>query len=171
MRGKLVGVMTAGVLAALVAASPAAAQGGQPWRGGGGGGRGGFGRMGGRRMDPSQRFERMASLDPVLRDIKLNGTQKDSVKSIEKVYKSQFQDLGKSARDMFQSGQRPDPGQMAQLRTSADSLRTAEWADARLLLTADQQTTFDKNVAAVREQEQQRRQRMRERRGGQGGPP
>lgn len=176
MSRKLAGVIIAGVLATLVAASPAAAQGGQGGEGGGEGG-GGFGRaggmrgMGGRRMDPSQRFESMSSLDPVLKDIKLAKTQKDSIKAIEKAYKPQFEDLGKSARDMFQSGQRPDPGQMAQLRANADSLRTAEWADARLMLTTDQQTTFDKNVAAVQEQEQQRRQRMRERMGGAGGPP
>jgi len=162
MRRSIVGAIVAAAVAALAAGSPVAAQ-GRP---------GGMGGMGGRRMggDPAQRFTRMASLDPVLKDITLDDAQKDSVKGIEHAYQPRFSELGKSMRDMFQSGERPDPGQMAQVRQSADSLRAEEWGAARQLLTADEQTTFDRNVAAVKAQEAQRMERMRERRGDMGNP-
>lgn len=162
MRRSIVGAIVAAAVAALAAGSPVAAQ-GRP---------GGMGGMGGRRMggDPAQRFTRMASLDPVLKDITLDDAQKDSVKGIERAYQPRFGELGKSMRDLFQSGERPDPGQMAQVRQSADSLRAEEWGAARQLLTADEQTTFDRNVAAVKAQEAQRMERMRERRGDMGNP-
>ena len=166
MRRSIAGAIVAAAVAALAAGSPVAAQGRPGEMGGMGGG------MGGRRMggDPAQRFTRMASLDPVLKGITLDDAQKDSVKGIEHAYQPRFSELGKSMRDMFQSGERPDPGQMAQVRQSADSLRAEEWGAARQLLTADEQTTFDRNVAAVKAQEAQRMERMRARRGDMGNP-
>jgi hypothetical protein len=53
-----------------------------------------------------------------------------------------------------------------QLGDSARTLREAEWTAAREPLTPEQRTTFDKNVARLREEAAQRAARMRERMGG-----
>lgn len=166
-------IVLAGAIAAFGAAVPAAAQfpGGGRYPGGMGG-MGGMGhRMGGmgnRRFSPSdveQRFKDMGSLKPVLKNIKLQDAQKDSLKRIEKGYAPQFEDYGKRAADLFQQGGTPDRDALDSLRTQAGAVRDQEFSDARAVLTSDQQPTFDDNVSALKANEEEREQRMHQRMG------
>lgn len=168
----------ASVAAAALALGPGvvAAQ-GYP---GGMGGMGGMGRhgmggdRGGRRRQMSEgdiekRFADMAALKPALNDIKLPDTQKDTLEKLEKAYRPQLGDYGRALWTLMQSGS-ADPDSAMALRTGARQLRDRELADARGLLTPDQQPTFDANVAKIHADEAKRDQRMQSRMGDGNGP-
>lgn len=171
----------ASVAAAALAFGPgvAAAQG---YPGGGAGGMGGMGgmgrrgmggaRSGGRRQmsedDTQKRFEDMAALKPALKDIKLQDTQKDTLDKVEKAYRPQLGDYGRALWTLMQNG--ADPDSAKSLRNGARQLRDQEFAQARDLLTTDQQPTFDDNVAKIHAEEAKRDEQMRSRMGGDDGP-
>jgi hypothetical protein len=90
-----------------------------------GGGAGG----GGMRMDPAQMATR--SSDRLMTGITLSAAQTESVKKID----ATFADGMKAAMGGSDA------------RTQMTALRTKQQTDLRAVLTADQQTTFDKNVA------------------------
>jgi nicotinamidase-related amidase len=160
----------------------------QGYPGGAGGGRGGrAGRsMGGepgvgdREQGPSsadmaKRMEEMASLgDAVHKVPDLSGTQKDSIKALEKRYGEVFKSYGIALRNQIDSaraqGGMPDMRAMGLLRLQADSVRDVELAAARAQLTTDaQRQKFDQNVVEMREKKAKREEEMRSRRGMGGG--
>ncbi len=169
----------ASVAAATLAFGPgvAAAQ-GYP----GGGGMGGMGGMGRRGMDggrpgghrqmseddTQKRFEDMAALKPAFKDIKLQDAQKDTLQKIEKAYRPQLGDYGRALWTLLQNG--ADPDSATSLRNGARQLRDQELAEARGLLTTDQQPKFDDNVAKIHADEAKRDEQMRSRMGGNNGP-
>jgi Spy/CpxP family protein refolding chaperone len=110
--------LASAVLAALVA-SPAIAQ-GPP-----GGGMGGMGQRG-----PGRRMQMLFN------GITLTSQQQAKVDSIENVYTPRM-------RALFTPGQRPDSAARAQM----GALRDQENKDLRAVLTPDQQTVFDRNLA------------------------
>jgi hypothetical protein len=160
----------------------------QGYPGGAGGGRGGrAGRsMGGepgvgdREQGPSsadmaKRMEEMASLgDAVHKVPDLSGTQKDSIKALEKRYGEVFKSYGIALRNQIDSaraqGGMPDMRAMGLLRLQADSVRDVELATARAQLTTDaQRQKFDQNVVEMREKKAKREEEMGRRRGMGGG--
>ncbi|MEO7104246.1 MAG: hypothetical protein ABI311_12710 [Gemmatimonadaceae bacterium] len=99
------------------ASAPAMAQGG------------GMGGGGGRMMDPAQMATRTS--DRLMTGITLSASQSDSVKAIDARFAASMKDAmgGTDAR------------------TKMTEMRTKQQADLRAVLKADQQATFDKNVA------------------------
>jgi Spy/CpxP family protein refolding chaperone len=112
--------------------SIAAAQGTQPPQQGQGEGRRGGG-MGGM----------------LLKDINLTDAQKDQVKTIREKYLPQQVELRKAAQA---TGGPPDEA----TRTKMMDLQSKQAADIRAILTADQQATFDKNLADMKQRMQSR---------------
>ena len=131
--------LLAGLLALL--AAPAFAQGG-PGTGQGGGR--------GRMMGPPKSGEGM------LQGITLSADQQ---KKVDSIWKSN-EPMREQMRKQMDSGQRPDSAMREQMMAQ----REKTMQSYRAVLTPDQQKTFDKNAAEMRE-------RMRNMRGGQGGPP
>jgi hypothetical protein len=80
----------------------------------------------------------------LLKGIKLSKTEKKSVDDIQKKYDAQLKDLETQEKAAEKAGT-PD----ATLVAKIDAVRTQERADLRGVLTADQATTFDKNVAGL----------------------
>lgn len=115
------------ILAALllvVAASTAQAQGGQA---GGGQGMGqGMGQGGGRMNEM------------LFKDITLSPEQKTKIDSIQAAGRTAMQ-------EMMQAGGMQDPAN----REKMMAMRTKQNTDIRAVLTAEQQVTFDKNLAAM----------------------
>jgi hypothetical protein len=164
----------------------------QGYPGGAGAGRGGRGGrplggepgVGDRDQGPSsadmaKRMEEMASLgDAVHKVPDLSGTQKDSIKALEKRYGEVFKSYGIALRNQIDSaraqGGMPDMRAMGLLRLEADSVRNVELAAARAQLSTEaQRTKFDQNVVEMREKRAKREEEMRSRRGMGGGmrPP
>ncbi len=108
----------ASVALAALFVSPAIAQNPQ-------GGMGGMGQGG-----PNRRMQMLFN------GITLTTQQQAKVDSIENAYAPRM-------RALFTPGQQPDSAARAQMRT----LREQENRDLRAVLTAEQQTVFDKNVA------------------------
>ena len=80
----------------------------------------------------------------LLKDITLTDAQKTQVKTIREKYLPQQLELRKSAQAV---GGPPDEA----TRTKMMDLQTKQAAEIRAILTADQQTVFDKNLAEIRE--------------------
>lgn len=99
------------------AGAPAMAQGGGGMRGGG------------MRMDPAQMATRTS--DALMKGITLSAAQSDSVKAIDARF-------GASMKEAMGG---------SDMRAKMTEMRTKQQADLRAVLTADQQATFDKNVA------------------------
>ena len=168
----------------LVPVSRAAAQRG----GGGAGGDAGFGGGRGAQRAPrpeaspedmarrfERQFEEMASLKPVLKDVKLEKPAKDSAGHIEKAYKEKLADYGKSIGKLLESartsGAPPEPGAMGRVRASAQAMQDEEYGAVRALLSDEQRATFDKNVTEHRAEEAKREADRRERMQQGGGRP
>jgi Spy/CpxP family protein refolding chaperone len=79
----------------------------------------------------------------LLKDINLTDAQKAQVKTIREKYVPQLQELRKSAQA---TGGPPDEA----TRTKMMDIQTKQAADIRAILTADQQSTFDKNLAEMK---------------------
>lgn len=152
-----------GIAFATIASSRAPAQG---YPGGRGMGRHGGEGSGERRQseDPSaeisKRFEDMAATKLVLKDVKLDHSQKDSIGRIEKTYQNRFLSYSIAARHMFEDAKArdttPDFAQLQQLREDALKLQDQEYAELRSVIAADQQATFDANVQRQRADEEKR---------------
>ena len=87
------------------------------------------------------RGERMGGM--LLKDINLTDAQKAQVKTIRDKYVPQLQELRKASQA---TGGPPDEA----TRTKMMDIQTKQAADIRALLTADQQSTFDKNLAEMK---------------------
>ncbi|MFN2636708.1 MAG: Spy/CpxP family protein refolding chaperone [Gemmatimonadaceae bacterium] len=81
--------------------------------------------------------------DWLLKDITLTDAQKAQIKTIREKYMPKQMELRKAVQA---TGGPPDDATRAQML----DLRTKQTAEIRAILTADQQTVFDKNVAAVK---------------------
>jgi len=86
------------------------------------------GNMGGGRMDPAQMVER--STTRLLTGITLTATQTDSVKAIN---------------DRLATAAKAETG--GDMRAKMTEMRTNQRTQLRAVLTPDQQTVFDKNIA------------------------
>ncbi|HMH25059.1 MAG TPA: Spy/CpxP family protein refolding chaperone [Gemmatimonadaceae bacterium] len=79
----------------------------------------------------------------LLKDINLTDAQKAQVKTIRDKYVPQLQELRKSAQA---TGGPPDEA----TRTKMTDIQNKQSAEIRAILTADQQATFDKNLADMK---------------------
>ena len=133
-------------------------------------GRGGMGRRGGagdadqaahreddRGRDWSNLFEDMASTKPVLKDVKIDRSGKDSIDRIEKTYKENFRGYANAAKRVFDdakgTSQPPSVGQLDTLVQYAHDLQDREYAEIRQLLPEDQRARFDANIVKRRTDE------------------
>jgi Spy/CpxP family protein refolding chaperone len=82
----------------------------------------------------------------LFRGIDLTDQQRQQVRTIREKYRPQYQELRKSA-GVEGRRQRPDSATMVRLRTLSERERT----EIRALLTPQQQTVFDQNIARMRE--------------------
>ena len=87
------------------------------------------------------RGDRMGGM--ILKDINLTDAQKAQVKTIRDKYVPQLQELRKSVQA---TGGPPDEA----TRTKMMDIQTKQTTEIRAILTADQQTTFDKNLAEMK---------------------
>ena len=85
----------------------------------------------------------------LLKDINLTDAQKDQIKTIREKYVPQQLELRKSAQA---TGSVDDA-----TRAKMADLQEKQAAEIRAVLTADQQTTFDKNLAAMKTKMAERR--------------
>jgi len=92
----------------------------------------------------------------MFRDVSLTDVQKQQVEAIVERYQPQRQALAKQVRDRRDSGQRPDSAFLAGVRTQREQLQERQVAEIRALLTADQRTKFDANVAQLKDREAKR---------------
>ena len=79
----------------------------------------------------------------LLKDIALTDAQKDQVKTIREKYLPQQMELRKGAQA---TGRPPDETTRAKMM----DLQNKQAAEIRAILTADQQATFDKNLAEMK---------------------
>ncbi len=86
----------------------------------------------------------------LLKDITLTDAQKDQIKTIREKYMPQQMELRKAAQA---TGTAPDEA----TRTKMMDLQTRQAADIRAVLTADQQSIFDKNMADMKARMETRR--------------
>ena len=85
----------------------------------------------------------------LLKDINLTDAQKDQIKTIREKYMPQQMELRKSAQA---TGSVDDA-----TRAKMVDLQDKQAAEIRAILTADQQATFDKNLAAMKTRMAERR--------------
>jgi Spy/CpxP family protein refolding chaperone len=86
----------------------------------------------------------------LLKDITLTDAQKAQIKTIRDKYVPQQMELRKAAQAV---GGPPDEA----TRTKMMDLQTKQAAEIRAVLTADQQATFDKNLADIKARMEARR--------------
>jgi len=94
------------------------------------------------------RGDRMGGM--LLKDITLTDAQKDQIKTIREKYMPQQMELRKQVQA---TGGPPDEATRAKMM----DLQNKQVAEIRAILTADQQTVFDKNVAEMKERMNSRR--------------
>ena len=85
------------------------------------------------------------------RGVNLTDAQKAQVKTVMERYRPQREALQKQMQDRRASGQKPDSAFLAGMRTQRQALMEKQQADIRAVLTAEQRTKFDANVAQMRE--------------------
>jgi Spy/CpxP family protein refolding chaperone len=85
----------------------------------------------------------------LLKDITLTDAQKEQVKTIREKYLPQQVELRKASQA---TGTAPDEATRAKMM----DLQTKQAAEIRAILTADQQATFDKNLAEMKAQMERR---------------
>lgn len=86
----------------------------------------------------------------LLKDITLTDAQKNQIKTIREKYMPQQMELRKAAQA---TGGPPDEATRAKMM----DLQNKQAADIRAILTADQQATFDKNLAEMKSRMDSRR--------------
>jgi Spy/CpxP family protein refolding chaperone len=125
---KVIGIATLAAALCVGMTTVAAAQSTQPQQGQGRGGR---------------------MSEWLLKDINLTDAQKDQIKTIREKYMPQQMELRKAAQA---TGTLDDA-----TRAKMVDLQDKQAAEIRAVLTADQQATFDKNLAALKERMAARR--------------
>src|SRR5688500_9912091 len=104
----------------------------------------------------------------LFRGIELTTAQRRQLRDIGLKYGDQREDLARSLRGKagIAAGQRPDSAARAryrsELRTQSRALMDRQIADLRNVLTAEQRTAFDRNVAQYRERAQTRASQVRD---------
>ena len=104
----------------------------------------------------------------LLRGIELTTAQRRQLRDIGLKYGDQREDLARSLREKagIKPGQRPDSAARARVRTELQTANRAlmdrQIADFRNVLTAEQRTAFDRNVAQLRERAQTRASQVRD---------
>ena len=115
----------------------------------------------------SDRFEEMASTKPVLKDVKVEKSAKDSIGRIEQTYKNRFHTYANAAKRTFDDAhaqsEPPNFGQLDTLFGDARKLQDQEYSDLRQLLADDQRATFDANVVRRRADDDKEAAARRER--------
>ncbi len=86
----------------------------------------------------------------LLKDINLTDAQKEKVKTIREKYLPQQMELRKSAQAVGGPPDEPTHAKMVDLQNK-------QAAEIRAILTADQQSTFDKNLAELKARQESRR--------------
>jgi Spy/CpxP family protein refolding chaperone len=86
----------------------------------------------------------------LLKDITLTDAQKSQIKTIRETYMPQQMELRKAAQA---TGGPPDEATRAKMM----DLQNKQAAEIRAILTADQQATFDKNLAEMKSRTDSRR--------------
>lgn len=81
-----------------------------------------------------------------LKGVKLTAAQKDQVKSINARYRSELEALRPKGRE---DGVRPDSAARAQMIAQRMEIERRQLAEIRAVLTTEQHTTFDANVAKM----------------------
>lgn len=160
MKRNLITATAIGALLGISVATRAEAQGGY---GGGGRHRGERGEQAGQEQKDNpgeamaKRFEDMAATKPVMKDLKLSDSAKDSINRIEKTYKERFRTYSVATRRQFEDakaqGSPPDMGAIQKLHDDARTLQDQEYSEIRSLVPADQQARFDANVKQYHEDE------------------
>jgi hypothetical protein len=107
--------------------------------------------------DLEKRFQDMAATKPVLKDVKLDHAEKDSIGRIEKTYQNRFLSYSIAAKHLFEDakaqGAAPDFQQLQQLREDARKLQDQEYGELRAVIAEDQRGKFDANIKEQRERE------------------
>lgn len=105
----------------------------------------------------SGRFADMATTKPVLKDVKVEKSAKDSIGRIEKTYKERFRTYVNAAKRTFDEAKAqsapPNFAQLDTLMQEARQLQDQEFGEVRALLAADQRATFDANIVRLRSEE------------------
>ncbi len=102
----------------------------------------------------AKQFEEMASTKPVLKDVRVEKSAKDSVAHIETSYRYALRSYGRAMQKLLDDAraqnEAPDATAITQLRDDARKVQDREYAALRDLIAADQRAKFDQNVATVR---------------------
>lgn len=102
----------------------------------------------------AKRYEDMAATKPVLKDVKVEKSARDSIQRIETSYRYAFRSYGRAMQKLLddarsQSGT-PDANAITQLRDDARKLQEREYGELRDLIAPDQRARFDENVTKLR---------------------
>jgi len=108
--------------------------------------------------DPAEemanRYEDMAATKPVLKDVKVEKSVRDSIQRIERSYRYAFRSYGRAMQKLLDDARSgtgtPDASAITQLRDDAHKLQDREYAELRELIAADQRGRFDDNIAKLR---------------------
>lgn len=111
-------------------------------------------------MRAGGRREPMSALQALLRGIELTDAQKAKVRDISLKYRARHEAFADTLRANRDAGIRPD----STTRAKRMQIATQERTEVRTILTAEQQKTFDANIAKM----QERMKTRGGRRGGQG---
>jgi Spy/CpxP family protein refolding chaperone len=120
------------------------------------------------RRGAEQGAARRAGGGPLFRDITLTEAQRTRVREIQEKYVQERRQLlpQRPARQEGAERQRPDSAARAKLRAEREQVRARmqqltdrQVADLRAVLTAEQQTTFDRNVTALKQRVSERGER------------
>ena len=89
------------------------------------------------------------------RGVELTDAQKAQVKTVVERYQPQREALRKQMQDRRASGQKPDSAFRASMQAQHKALMDRQQADIRAVLTAEQRTKFDANVAQMKDRAKQ----------------
>ena len=99
-----------------------------------------------------------------LKGIKLTDAQKSQIKSINEKYRSEFAAKHPDMEKGHGTGVRPDSAARAQMMAEHMQIEERRAAEIRSVLTAEQQTTYDANIARMREKASDWREKHGEKR-------
>jgi hypothetical protein len=102
----------------------------------------------------AKQFEDMAATKPVLKDVRVEKSARDSVAHIETSYRYAFRSYGRAMQKLLDDAraenEAPDATAITQLRDDARKLQDREYAALRDLISIDQRAKFDQNIATAR---------------------
>ena len=99
-----------------------------------------------------------------LKGIKLTDAQKEQIKSINEKYRSELEAKHPGMEKGHGTEARPDSAARAQMMGERMQIEQRRSAEIRAVLTADQQTTYDANIARMREKASDWREKHGEKR-------